>query len=112
MKIVEGKKIYQHEEDAARDNIISEISSYDGQNHQWYSLGWAGDICVVVSNNSGDCYGDYKDIVFPVKMTKTFLPLSEDGYHDGRYSGKPSYAEFIAEMEEEDAIAFCEAAGI
>lgn len=66
MKIVNGKKFYAADIKAARRIDGNGWDSYNGRNWQWYSLFYnpACGLVILKANNSGDCYGDYKDRYF------------------------------------------------
>jgi len=66
MRIVNGKKFYKKDIDAAKPLDFNGWDSYDGRNHQWYSVHYNPECGLVIlyADNSGDCYGDYKDRYF------------------------------------------------
>lgn len=66
MRIVNGKKFYAEQIKAAIKIDGNGWDSYDGRNHQWYTLKYNKDCGLVIldANNSGDCYGDYETRYF------------------------------------------------
>lgn len=66
MRIIEGKKFYKREIDAAVRIDGDGWDHYNGQSWQWYTLKYNPEcgLVILVANNSGDCYGDYKDRYF------------------------------------------------
>ena len=61
MRIINGKRFYKKEIDAAVIIHANGWNSYNGRNHQWYYLKYNPDCGLVIldADNSGDCYGDY-----------------------------------------------------
>lgn len=61
MKIVNGKKFYAADYEAAKRIDGKGWDNYDGQDWQWYSLYYnpACGLVVLEGDNSGSCYGDY-----------------------------------------------------
>lgn len=61
MKIINGKKFYKRDMDAAVRVDGNGWDHNNGRNVQWYELLWdqgSGYVCLD-ADNSGDCYGDY-----------------------------------------------------
>lgn len=61
MRIIDGKRFYKKEMDAAVRIDNDGWDRYNGRNYQWYSL-YYNQKCGYVrleASNSGDCYGDY-----------------------------------------------------
>jgi hypothetical protein len=66
MRIIDGKKFYQKEIDAAERIDNDGWDSYNGQNYQWYTLKYNPKCGLVqlIADNSGSCYGDYEKRYF------------------------------------------------
>jgi hypothetical protein len=64
MMYVNGRKVLKSESEKMMKIDADGWDSYDGRNHQWYSLRAKqlpdGILYCLDANNSGDCYGDYK----------------------------------------------------
>lgn len=61
MKIINGKKFYKKDMDAAVQIGGGGWNHSNGRNVQWYYLGYDPNsgYTVLDADNSGDCYGDY-----------------------------------------------------
>ena len=66
MRIVNGKKFYKKDMDAALVLPFSGWDFYNWRNHQWYTVRYNPDCgyTCLIADNSGDCYGDYEDRYF------------------------------------------------
>lgn len=66
MRIVDGKKFYKKDMEAAVTLGFNGWDSYNGRNHQWYTVKYNAEcgLVILLADNSGDCYGDYKDRYF------------------------------------------------
>lgn len=66
MRIVNGKKFYKKDIDAAVNLGFNGWDSYNGRNYQHYDVRYNPDCGLVIlsADNSGDCYGDYEDRYF------------------------------------------------
>lgn len=66
MKIINGKRFYKKEIDAAVTIHADGWDTYDGRNYQEYYLKYNPSCGLVIldANNSGDCYGDYSTRYF------------------------------------------------
>lgn len=66
MRIINGKRFYKAQMDKAIKIDRDGWDTYDGRNYQWYTLKYEPESGYVElnGNNSGSCYGDYKDRYF------------------------------------------------
>lgn len=68
MKIINGTKIYQKDLKKLEKIDNGGWDTYNGQNHQWYTLNAVqtehGIVYNLSASNSGSCYGDYSDKYF------------------------------------------------
>lgn len=66
MKIINGKKFYKRDMDAAVRVDGQGWNTNSGSNVQWYKLLWepTSDYTCLDADNSGSCYGDYSTIEF------------------------------------------------
>jgi len=71
MRIIDGKRFYAKDMAAAVAIDKDGWDSYDGRNHQWYTLLYdrTSGYTELCANNSGDCYGDYTDRYFSSPMS-------------------------------------------
>lgn len=87
MRIVNGKKFYKREIDAAQKLGFSGWDTYNGQNYQWYTVLYNPDCDLVIldANNSGNCFGDYETYYFdsPIAFFKWADEENARGY--GQY---------------------------
>jgi len=65
---VNGRKVLKSEHDGMQKIDGNGWDSYDGRNHQWYTLKAKqlpdGILYCLDANNSGDCYGNYETCWF------------------------------------------------
>lgn len=66
MRIVNNKRFYQTQIDAAQAIDGDGWDNYNGQNWQWYTLLYNPNCGLVIleARNSGDCFGDYSTKYF------------------------------------------------
>ena len=66
MRIINGKRFYNAQMAKATRIDDNGWDFYNGQNYQWYSLWYepGSGYVELRANNSGSCYGDYKDRYF------------------------------------------------
>lgn len=92
MRIINGKKFYQKDMDAAIE--VAESSHYDGNNHQWYTIYYhqPSGFCMINAQNSGSCWGDYGNRYYddPATMYKNEQWSIQD------------YARMVGEINEDD----------
>ena len=100
MKIVNGKKFYAADINAARRIDNDGWDSYDGQNWQWYSLLYnpACGLVILKANNSGACYGDYTDHWF--ESPEAFRAWCESAFPVAR-----DWAALLGEIDEQNECA-------
>ena len=103
MKIINGKRFYKKEIDAAVSIPSAGWDRYDGSNYQWYCLKYNPDCGLVIldANNSGDCYGDYATRYFD----------SPASFADWCQERGRSWEKLLGEIDEENepAMQFAEA---
>lgn len=82
MRIINGKKFYKKDIDAAVQLPCVGWNHYNGQNYQWYTLSYNPDCDLVIlsASNSGDCYGDYATRYWD--SPKAFRMWAENPYRD------------------------------
>ncbi len=100
MRIINGKKFYKKDMDAAVSLPFDGWDTYDGRNYQWYSVRYnpACGFVALCANNSGDCYGDYEDRYYD-------SPASFRRAECDEYSGGRSFERLIGDVDETNAIA-------
>lgn len=100
MKIVNGKKFYAADYEAAKRIDGNGWDKYDGQNWQWYSLFYnpACGLVVLEASNSGSCFGDYSDRWF--ESPEAFRTWCEASFPVAR-----DWAALLGEIDEQDECA-------
>ena len=96
MKIINGKKFYKRDIDAAEKVDGSGWDSYDGNYYQWYSLLYdpqSGYVCLD-AGNSGNCFGDYS--------TKEYASL-EDFFADAVETER-DVGELLGDIDEDNSL--------
>lgn len=97
MRIINGKRFYKKEIDAAVSIPVGGLDYYDGSNYQWYYLKYNPDCGLVIldANNSGDCYGDYETRYFD----------SPASFAEWCYENDRSWSKLFGDIDEENEIA-------
>lgn len=97
MRIIDGKRFYKKDIDAAKKIEANGWNSNRGSNKQWYHLRYNPDCGYVEldADNSGDCYGDYNTYYF--SSPKQFLRWCQA---TGR-----NWEELLGDIDESDAVA-------
>ena len=97
MRIINGKKFYKRDIDAAVKLNFDGWDRDNGQDKQWYSVCYNPDcgLTILCANNSGSCYGDYKDRYFdsPASFKKWAVMKNRD------------IEELIGDVDESDELA-------
>ena len=111
MRIINGKKFYKKDIEAATRLPFNGWDSYNGQNYQWYSVYYNPDcgLTILSASNSGDCYGDYGDRYYESPKAFYNAECVGDEYSYGR-----SFEKLIGDVDEDNELAmqFIEAAGL
>ena len=100
MRIINKKKFYKKDMDAAVALPFKGWDAYNGRNYQWYTVKYNPDCGYVEVNasNSGDCYGDYEDRYYD-SPAAFYRDVSRGGY------GGRSFSELIGDLDEDNAVA-------
>jgi hypothetical protein len=98
MRIINGTKFYARDINAAI--VVAEDTHYNGRNYQWYTIKYhqPSGYCVVIAQNSGDCFGDYGNRYYdcPENMYK-----GEGGMYPGDGWDVDDYAGMVGKIDEE-----------
>lgn len=95
MRIINKKKFYQRDINAAVRIDDNGWDGYDGRNYQWYKLMYNHSCGLVIldANNSGSCYGDYETRYFDTPAS--FRAWCDDVDRD--------WAKLLGDIDEENA---------